>query len=98
MKLQILGLGCPNFLYLARNARRAAEELCLGCEIEKITDVTEIMRFRAVMKIPALAIDGEVKITRRVASVDEIKALLLQIKMKADEKEKMIPIEESDYI
>ncbi|UCF84672.1 MAG: thioredoxin family protein [Desulfobacteraceae bacterium] len=80
MKIQILGLGCPKFKSLVENARLAAGELSLECEIEEITDIIEIMRFRSALQIPALAIDGQVKMARKAATVEEIKTLLLHFK------------------
>jgi small redox-active disulfide protein 2 len=75
MKLQILGTGCPKCKKLAKNAEAAAEDLGLDCEIEKVTDVNEIMEF-GVMMTPALAMDGEVKVAGKVAGVQDIKELL----------------------
>lgn len=74
-KLQILGTGCPKCKKLAENAATAAKELDLECEIEKITDINEIMKF-GVMITPALAIDGQVKVVGKVPSPDEIKKML----------------------
>ena len=44
-------------------------------EIEKVTDINEIMKF-GVMMTPALAIDGQVKVSGKVPSPDEIKEML----------------------
>ena len=74
-KLQILGTGCPKCKKLAENAEAAAKELGIEYEIEKITDINEIMRF-GVMMTPALAVDGDVKVTGKVPSVEDIKAIL----------------------
>ncbi len=74
-KIQILGTGCPKCKKLAENAEAAARELNLDFEIEKITDINEIMNF-AVMMTPALAVDGEVKVLGKVPSVEDIKMLL----------------------
>jgi len=80
MKIQILGLGCPKYKSLVRNVRLAAGELALKCEIEEITDIMAIIRFRSVLEIPAFAVDGQVKLARKAATVTEIKTLLLRIK------------------
>lgn len=80
MKIQILGLNCPRFKSLARKTRLAVGELSLKCEIEEITDIIEIMQFRSVLQIPALAVDGQVRMARKAATVEEIKKLLLRIK------------------
>lgn len=75
MKLQILGTGCPKCKKLAENAEAAAKELGLECDLEKVTDINEIMKF-GVMITPALAIDGQVKVVGKVPSPDEIKKML----------------------
>ena len=41
----------------------------------KVDDIAEIMK-RGIIFTPALAIDGEIKVSGRVASVKEIKGLL----------------------
>ena len=74
-KIQILGTGCPKCKKLTENAEAAARELGVECEIEKVTDINEIMKF-GVMMTPALAVDGDVKSTGKVLSVDEIKRTL----------------------
>ena len=75
MKLQILGVGCPKCKKLLENAEAAAKALGLEYEIEKVTDINEIMKF-GVMMTPALAVDGEVKVAGKVPSVDDIKRML----------------------
>ena len=75
MKLQILGTGCPKCKKLAENAEAAVRDLGTECDIEKVTDINEIMKF-GVMMTPALAIDGQVKVVGKVVSPDDIKKLL----------------------
>ncbi len=74
-KIQILGTGCPKCKKLAENAEAAAKQLDLEFEIEKVSDINEMMKF-GVMMTPALVIDGEVKIVGKVLSPDEIKQML----------------------
>ena len=74
-KIQILGTGCPKCKKLAENARQALQGLEGEFEIVKVTDINEIMKF-GVMMTPALAIDGQVKISGKVPSPDEIKKML----------------------
>lgn len=78
-KIQILGFGGERDIILAKNAEQAVKELGLKMEIEKILDTDEIIRYGALMLTPALAIDGNVKIKRRVAPVEEIKKILTYI-------------------
>jgi len=74
-KIQVLGTGCPKCEKLTDNVQAAIDGLGAEHEIEKVTDVNEIMKF-GVMLTPALAVDGDVKISGRVATVDEIKDML----------------------
>ncbi len=74
-KLQILGTGCPKCKKLAENVEAAAKALGIEYEIEKVTDINEIMKF-GVMMTPALAIDGKVKVVGKVISAEEIKSLI----------------------
>ena len=74
-KVQILGTGCPKCEKLAENTEAAARELGMKYELVKVTDINEIMEF-GVMITPALAVDGEVKVTGKVPEPDRIKALL----------------------
>ncbi len=75
MKIQVLGTGCPKCKQLSDNAQTAIEELGADCEVTKVTEINEIMKF-GVMLTPALAIDGEVKCVGKVATVSEIKKML----------------------
>ena len=74
-KIQILGTGCPKCKKLAENAKAAAQALGMEYELVKVTDINEIISF-GVMMTPALAVDGEVKSSGNVLSVDAIKELL----------------------
>jgi small redox-active disulfide protein 2 len=74
-KIQVLGTGCPNCKKLTENTKAAAEELGMDFELEKITDINDILQF-GVMMTPALAIDGLVKVVGKVPTIAEIKDLL----------------------
>jgi len=45
--------------------------LGIECEIEKVTNLNEIMKF-GVMMTPAFAVDGEVKVTGKVVDAKTI--------------------------
>jgi small redox-active disulfide protein 2 len=75
-KLQILGTGCPKCQKLAEAAEQAAKALGVEYQLEKVTDISEILKF-GVMMTPALVVDGQVKAVGKVPGVDEIKGLLL---------------------
>jgi small redox-active disulfide protein 2 len=75
MKIQILGSGCAKCRALAAVAEQAAREMSLEYELEKITDVARYADF-GVMFTPALVVDGAVKVSGKVPSLDEAKKLL----------------------
>ncbi len=75
MKIQILGTGCAKCNALMMAAEQAAQSLGLPYELEKITDLQQIMRF-GIMTTPALVVDGQVKVSGKVPSVDDLKTML----------------------
>lgn len=75
MEIRVLGTGCAKCHKLEEETRLAAEEMQLACNIEKVTQVKDIMAF-GVMVTPALVVDGEVKVVGKVPARDEIKKLL----------------------
>ena len=74
-KLQILGTGCPKCSDLANKTEQAAKELGMDYELIKVSDINDIMSF-GVMLTPALAVDGEVRISGKVPGVEEIMELI----------------------
>ena len=74
-RIEVLGMGCPKCEKLGKNAKKAAEELGIEFELVKIKDLNVITGY-GVMITPALAIDGLVKSSGKVLSVDEIKEIL----------------------
>lgn len=75
MKIQVLGTGCPKCKQMQEMAEKAAQELGLECEIEKVTEVADILQF-GVMVTPGLVVNGEVKVTGKVPTLGEMKELL----------------------
>lgn len=75
MKIKIFGTGCPKCKQLEANTKKALEETGKKAEIEKVTDINKIIE-AGVIATPALSIDGEIKSAGKIASVEEIKALL----------------------
>ena len=74
-KIQILGTGCPTCQKLTELTKQAAEELGLDYELEKVTDITKIIEM-GVVKTPGIAVDGVVKVSGKLPSIEEIKELL----------------------
>jgi small redox-active disulfide protein 2 len=75
MKIQILGTGCPKCNQLYQNAEEAAQAAGIDAQLEKVTDLADIMAM-GVMVTPALVIDGQVKTSGKVPSVEDIKQMI----------------------
>jgi len=75
MKIEILGTGCSKCQKLEANAKKAVAELGLEVQVEKVSDLKDIMAY-GVMSTPALVIDGEVKVAGKVPDVAEIGELI----------------------
>jgi small redox-active disulfide protein 2 len=73
--IKILGTGCRKCRQLADNAKAAADQLGADCEVEKITELNQIMQ-HGVMMTPGLVIDDQVRSSGKVPSVEEIKSML----------------------
>ncbi len=77
MKISILGTGCPKCNQVADVVRKAVERAGVDATIQKVEDIQEIIKYR-VMMTPAVAVDGQVKISGKVPSVEEVVELLKQ--------------------
>lgn len=75
MELKILGTGCKKCKQLEANTREAVANLGIEANIEKVEDIQKIMEF-GVMGTPALVVDGEVKISGKLAKAKEIEKYL----------------------
>lgn len=75
MEIKILGTGCAKCTKLYENANAAVVAAGVRADVSKVSDITEIMRY-GVMMTPALVIDGEVKISGKVPSADDIQGWL----------------------
>jgi small redox-active disulfide protein 2 len=56
--IKVLGTGCKNCETTAKLIRIAAEQAGVEIELEKITDIVEIMAY-GVMSTPGVVVDGK---------------------------------------
>ena len=75
-KMVVLGSGCAKCAKVAEHAEAAAKAAGIDYELEKVTDILKFADY-GVMMTPGLVVDGEVKASGRVPSVDEIKQWLV---------------------
>ncbi len=75
MKIAVLGMGCDKCARTYDAVREALARTGVEASLRKVEDIREITAFK-VLKTPAVAIDGEVRISGRVPTVAEVVALL----------------------
>ncbi len=75
MIIKVLGSGCANCNKLQGIAEKVVEDLSLDAQIEKVTDMGEIMGY-GVMSTPALVVDEQVRIAGRVPTYGEVVTIL----------------------
>ena len=74
-KIEILGMGCAKCNKLEELAKKAADELGIQYELEKVKDMNRIMNY-GVMITPALVVDGEVKVAGKLPEYDDVKKMI----------------------
>jgi small redox-active disulfide protein 2 len=75
MKIEILGTGCSKCKALEEATKQAIAKIGGFHTVEKVEDPMKIMEY-GVMNTPALVVDGEVKSTGKLLSIDEIVNLI----------------------
>ena len=75
MKIEVFGSGCPNCIRAYENIKKAAEELNVSPEVVKVEDMDEIIS-RGIMMTPAIAVEGEIKMSGKVPTVQQAKELM----------------------
>lgn len=70
-KIQILGTGCKKCNDLTANAQAAAQAVGVDVELQKVTQLNDIMAF-GVMTTPGLVIDGKVVSQGKLLSAEQI--------------------------
>jgi len=71
-KIEILGIGCLRCAEITERAKQAVKELGIDAKVIKVEDIEAIANYRA-LRLPALAVDGVIKIAGNVPRVEEIK-------------------------
>ncbi|MBN1585895.1 MAG: TM0996/MTH895 family glutaredoxin-like protein [Candidatus Omnitrophica bacterium] len=76
MKIEVLGMGCAKCKQLYNNVQQAVAEVGVQAEVVKVEDMDRITGY-GVLATPALVVDGQVKVSGKVSSSDEIKSWLV---------------------
>ena len=77
MDIKVLGVGCTRCRELEKRTINALAELGVAADVRKVTEMKDIMAFK-VMGTPALVVEGRVKCTGRIPSVQEIKTWITE--------------------
>jgi small redox-active disulfide protein 2 len=75
--IEILGSGCPKCFETERRARQAVKLAGVSADVVHVTDPKTIAA-RGVMRTPAVAVDGTVRLSGRVPEVPDLVALLTE--------------------
>lgn len=78
VNIKVLGSGCANCKRLETQARKVIEALNLEAEIEKVTDMDEIMKW-PILSTPGLVINDQVMSSGRIPSENEITTWLTSL-------------------
>ena len=75
MKIEVVGPGCSRCITTEKNVKEAVRQLGIPADITKVTNMAEFAP-KGVMFTPGVIIDGVVKISGRIPTVDELKKIL----------------------
>ena len=78
-KIQILGTGCTKCNTLTANVKEAAAALGEEVDIEKVTDLNQIITF-GCMTTPGLAIDGQLVSQGKLLKPEQIMNIMRPVK------------------
>jgi small redox-active disulfide protein 2 len=75
VKIKVLGPGCANCNSMEQLARAAVEELGIEAEVEKVSDIREIMNY--TMSTPGLVVNEKLKHSGKpLPSLDRVKGMI----------------------
>lgn len=72
MEIRILGLGCPRCGEVEKRTINALAKLNFGADVQKVSDIKKISEYK-IFATPGLVINGKVKSSGRIPSLEEIK-------------------------
>jgi len=73
--IKVLGPGCANCHKMEELARQAVKELNIEANIEKVSDIREIMKY--TMSTPGLVVNGKLKHSGKpLPGIDKVKELI----------------------
>ena len=77
MEIIVLGTGCANCKTTYNRVAKVIADTNSKATLKKVEDILEIVKYN-IMSLPAIVVDGEVKIKGYVPSEEEIKKLVTE--------------------
>lgn len=75
MRIEVVGPGCVRCITTEKNVKEAVRQLGMQAEVIKVTNVAEFAK-KGVTFTPALIVDGQMKISGKIPTIEEIKDIL----------------------
>lgn len=72
MEIRILGPGCPRCGEVFKRTINVLAEMDIPADVQKVTDLKKIAEYK-VLATPGLVINGKVKCSGKIPSIEEIK-------------------------
>jgi small redox-active disulfide protein 2 len=79
MEIRILGAGCPRCDEVEKRTLNALTQMNIAADVQKVKDVNEIAKY-GLLGTPGLVINGKIKCSGRIPSLDEIMIWIQQEK------------------
>ena len=71
MQIKVLGTGCQKCEFLEQRVKKVANDNNIEIELEKVTEVNDIMSY-GIMMTPGLVVNDEVKSSGKIPNEDQI--------------------------
>jgi len=71
LSIKVLGPGCANCVKVAQLAQQAVNSLSVEAQIEKVTEMPDIIKYR-ILATPALVINEKVVCAGRIPTAAEV--------------------------
>ena len=81
--IKVLGSGCSRCVQLEKIVRRLVETQSTEFQVEKVTEIQEIMKYN-ILSTPGLVIDGKLVSAGKIPSETEIARWLEQAKVQRE--------------
>ncbi len=79
MKIQVCGPGCARCITTEKNVIDACAALNLAADVSHVFDVPEFRKL-GVKVTPAVLVDGQIVVSGKIPTVEELKKILSEIK------------------